>query len=270
MENLFILGAIDPEMNRIEAILREQGASIVHVAVGGRRVHPGNAYVADPVEVPTGATPVWVECRSAGWTPAGGGVVIDHHREGDLGFSMPASEYWRASSIGQLYALMGLGEPSPDDLALAAMDHAFAGAVRGECPGVTPEAVLAVKYREIATGTRSTEAEVMGSVAHFGGLIEAAPAVTIGTQSLRDLRGEYLGEGYSLALLTAQVATTVAGEGVILRHRDFAAGAEKWSLSGEILPKTVIQFQQVWAPAQGLEKIYGVPARGYAGGYVKA
>lgn len=75
--------------------------------------------------------------------------------------------------------------------------------------------------------------------------------------------------GYSLKLLSAQVAATVEGVAVLLQHKDVEGGPVKWSLSGEVLPETVEAFMEGWGPAQGLEKIYGVPSRGYAGGYVK-
>ncbi len=264
MKYHFILGAADPEMNRIDALVREYGASVVYAAASGRRVHAGNAYVADPVELPAGATPVWVECRACG---AEGGVVIDHHRPGDPGFGRPAAESWDASSLGQLYRLLNFGEPSDEDRALAAMDHAFAGAVRGECPGVGPEAVLAVKHREIAAGTRATVEAVEASVKRFREMIAVAPTEVIGAQPLRDLCGEYLGEGYSLSLLAAQTAAVIEGVGVILRHRDVATGPEKWSLSGHVDASTVNAFMREWAPAHNLTKIYGVPDRGYAGGY---
>lgn len=261
----FVLGVSDPEMKTIETVLRTQGQSFVYATVSGKRVHPGNAYAADPVDIARDDTAVWVECRAR---EAEDGITIDHHRPGDPGFGRSAAEYWEASSLGQLYTLLELGAPEHYDRALAAMDHCFPAAVRGECPGVTPEEVLNVKYHEIAEGTGSAPEAVQADVTHYRNLIMRAPVVIINTQIIKDMRSEYAGEGYSRKLLTLQVAATIAGQGILLRHRDYAGGPEKWSLSGHILPETVTTFLESWAPEHGLTKTYGVPDRGYAGGYL--
>jgi hypothetical protein len=62
MSRLWVLGAPDPEMERIEAVPRTMGEDVVHAMRDGRRVHAGNAYRADP---PTAKSEVIaVEC---GW-----------------------------------------------------------------------------------------------------------------------------------------------------------------------------------------------------------
>lgn len=45
--NLFILGAADPEMNLIEKLLADCGATVAHAMNGMDRIHPGNAYKAE-------------------------------------------------------------------------------------------------------------------------------------------------------------------------------------------------------------------------------
>lgn len=86
----WVLGAPDPEMAAIEALLRECGETVVHATVNGQRVHPGNAYRADcPAELQGGLGEQWdavyrVECS---WDQSLACVVttIDHHRPGDPG-----------------------------------------------------------------------------------------------------------------------------------------------------------------------------------------
>ncbi|HEX3640087.1 MAG TPA: hypothetical protein VHV10_02230 [Ktedonobacteraceae bacterium] len=260
---LFLLGANDPEMRRIEEILRENGHEVRYAEKDGKRCHPGNAYQCDPVE-----SAILVECASAGVKNA----QIDHHRPGDTGYGLPANEFWEASSLGQLWRFLQLEgiavSPSQDDLILAAMDHSPAGAIRGECPGVSAQEVLERKIQEIAQGTKYDAWEVRNKVGYYLVRLMDAPPIQIGQSVISDLRSEYLGEGYSINLLSAQVAALADGYTVLLRHRDAAGKPEKWSISGHATPELIEAFKSEWAPAQGLIGIYGVPNRGYAGGYL--
>lgn len=271
--NLYLLGVGDPEMRRMAAVLehitRELGTDpcFVYATKDGKPVHPGNAYQADPVDMGKFDTLVCVECRPATLPDGAKVIVVDHHRPGDPGYEMGSSQFWEASSLGQLYKLLGL-TPTNEDLALAAMDHCFPAAIRGECPGVSPEQVLAVKVAEVANGTKSNEDDVRAKVADYKTLLHRAPEITIGTQVVKDLRGVYLGEGYTLDLLAAQIAATINRCTAVLRHRDRADAPEKNSITGNTEPATVEAFMREWAPSQGLVRVYGVPDRGYAGGYV--
>jgi hypothetical protein len=142
----------DPEMERIEALLRAAGEPVVYATVGGRRVTSGEAYKADPVSVPPGAETIIVECggpaldvcrrcggrasgeadglsvedagRLGGLGPCGdhhdwplgpqrGPRRIDHHRPGDPGYGRAPVEFLAASSLGQVIAeLARLGKLS--------------------------------------------------------------------------------------------------------------------------------------------------------------
>jgi len=270
MSQVFLLGANDPEMRRIEEILRENGHEVQYAQKDGKKCHPGNAYQCDEVGFSLGNL-VLVECCPPSLDPKvvdGDIVRIDHHRPGDPGYGLPASEFWQASSLGQIYQFLGLDNPSQDDLILAAMDHAPAAAIRGECPGISAQWVLERKISEIAQGTKCEAQEVREKVSLYSSMIESAPEIEIGGQALKDLRSEYLGEGYSVELLSAQVAALAGGYAVLLRHRDAADKPEKWSISGHATPECIQEFKDVWAPAQGLVGVYGVPSRGYAGGYL--
>ena len=273
---IFILGCPDPEMNRIEEILKEHGCSVQYAMKDGKRCHPGNAYQADniyvffglqedPIDI-VGMSIVLVECQPAGVADF---VRVDHHRPGDPGYGQPASQYWLASSLGQIYTLLGIHEIPHEDKILAAMDHSPAGAIRGECPGVSAQEVLDRKVAEVARGTKSSPEEVMERIGHYRAMLESAPKIEMAGQVLKDLRSEYLGEGYSLSLLAAQAAALAGGHTALLRHRDAMGKPEKWSVSGHATPETVNAFM-MWGPKNGLvkESMYGVPERGYAGGYL--
>lgn len=99
----WILGAPDPEMEAIEALLREQGETVAYATAAGKRVHPGNAYRADG-PLPSGHVYL-VECDIPALHQTGVSITrIDHHRPGDPGYGKPASEFLPASSIGQVIA----------------------------------------------------------------------------------------------------------------------------------------------------------------------
>lgn len=163
MKYVFVLGAKDPEMDRIEVLTRNfvsiwwNGGSCQWATAYGKPVHVGNAYSVDTPPAGENETFVWVECRDR---KNSGGVVIDHHRQGDPGFGLGPADFWQASSLGQIYNLLGLGEPPLEDKVLAAMDHCFSAAVRGECPGVGGYEVLTLKQEEIGRATNSDPEEV--------------------------------------------------------------------------------------------------------------
>lgn len=99
IERLWVLGAPDPEMERIEALLRAAGERVAYAAIEGRRVRPAEAYQANPAHAGTH----FVECAPAGGRPTGA-VVIDHHNPGDPGFGVSPAEFLLGSSLGQVLA----------------------------------------------------------------------------------------------------------------------------------------------------------------------
>jgi hypothetical protein len=122
---LLILGAPDPEMEAIEALAREAGATVLHAARDGRRVHAGVAYeatdVVGGVEALRAGPPrvVLVEC---GATPGSAldqvldtreVIICDHHRPGDPGYGRPPAEFLPASSIGQVVAELARADALP-------------------------------------------------------------------------------------------------------------------------------------------------------------
>ena len=275
---VFILGVNDPEMQEIEKILQEQGESYQYAMSGGRRVHPGNAYKADePSYVGNEHEIVFVECGMEGGLeeenealPRQFGIHhIDHHRPGDHGYGLPASDFWQASSLGQLCKMLDV-VPSQDQLVLAAMDHCPAAAIRGECPGVSAQEVLERKIQEIAKATNHSAGDVRRKISLYSDLIEKSPFLSISMDGgmLVDMREYYLGEGYSVELLAAQTAALAGGHTVLLKHRDAPGKPEKWLISGHASPDVIEAFIKHWAPSKGLVGIYGVPNRGYAGGYL--
>lgn len=131
-ERIWILGAPDPEMESIEALLRECGETVRHAtAPSGERIRPGQ-YGA-PIHIGDATTVYTVECDpplacgepedepDAGQVTIDGRrymaarrcvevsvIRIDHHCPGDPGYGRPPSEFLAASSIGQVIAELAL------------------------------------------------------------------------------------------------------------------------------------------------------------------
>ena len=268
-----LLGASDPEMQTINSLLQKACIRAIHATKDGVPVHPGNAYACDfPAEVPLGATLFLVECEPNEMPEDQEVVVFDHHRPGDPGYGKGPAEYWEASSLGQLLAYMhdelGCAVDIMQDMrVVAAMDHCFGAALQGACPSVSREEVLEAKYEHIARGTGYSPLAVENKTKQFRERLEAAPLVELGGCQVHDLREIDLGVGYSVDLLTAQLAAALLEVPALFCHRDTANAPTKNTLYNAP-PEAVQHFMEVWAPAQGLGQIYGVPTRGYAGGYL--
>lgn len=268
-KTIFLLGADDPEMEGMEKILMKRRLQTVHAMIQNKRVHPANAYWADPVpDIYAGDTLVCIECRPTNIPHGVDLVVIDHHRPGDPGYHLGPEKYWEASSIGQLYKLLNIN-PSQRAMLLAAMDHCFSASLRNECPGVFGLDVLLASVAEVSKRTKTGQGRVLQQIRHLSDLLERAPTIVIGKQNVKDLRSRNLGEGYSLDLIAAQIAAAMRKHAALFCHHSHFSGKAKYSVSGHTHPETIEAFMEDWAPREGLIHIYGVPCRGYAGGHVQ-
>ena len=283
---VFVLGASDPEMERISAWLHHAQAIVVMAGNRAKRwVNPSEAYNTSTL---IGTIPrsirvcnhVLIECDgpACGKLP-GRRVVVDHHKPGHPGYSLEPRDYWRASSLGQLARLFGYGldpvpypkfyrigsgpspwplPPFPANVAacVAAADHCLRAAYAGQCPGVSPEALFEFRVAEKARYRKVSTLEIErqiheASVALSGAPeIELAPGVTV--KDMRDTPLPDLPEASALMQIGFLGRSTIAGK-------------TKYTCMGD--QGQVSAFLQVWAPARGLVDIYGDPVRGYAGAF---
>lgn len=255
MKRLWILGAADPEMELIEELLRNRGEMLVYASVAGRRVHPGNAYKADPVGIPAGCRPILVEC-GGDWDR--GLDRVDHHRPGDPGYGRDPEEFWPASSLGQIWAILGGGEPPREHLLAAAADHCLAAAYQGRCPGIAPDELMVWRVQTRARFQKRDPNEILASVEQARRALRAAPSVELAPGiAVRDLRGE----------LIPELPEAAAREGLafLSEVRDPDGAIKVVCQAGT--PDQIQAFLD-WARHQGLTGIYGDPARGFAGAYL--
>lgn len=255
---LWVLGAGDPEMEAIAALLASHGEQfLLAVQPDGQRVNPGTAYRAVPPIAVADTTVYAVECAWEGEPVA---VRVDHHRPGDPGYGVEPAEYLRGSSLGQVLALCG-ERPTLEQQLAAAADHCLAAAYRGECPGVDPDALMQWRARSRAQFQRRPQAAVLADVERACKALRAAPQLEIAPGvTVADLRGPAVPE---LPEAAARLDMAFLAS---LPERD---GRTKWVLQSAG-PQALAAWP-AWAQAQGLVDLYGGdPARGFAGGYAPA
>lgn len=280
---------MDPEMEMILSILSKLSMPHQHATVDGKPVHSGNAYKADRIEHE--GTLVFIECAPADGRPSDS-VVVDHHREGDPGYGIEPDEFFKGSSLGQLLvylaeqlldfsplgweALGGDGFPliyqSSGQLLLAAAqywdyllpkevvltmaaDHCLGAAYKGQCPGVSPEAMRShrTRVRSAFQGISPEELETLVASAEVE--LEKAPEFS---PDIKDMRRDTPVPELPEAALRKGIGY-ISGP---LVGRD---GRRKFTCSGNTEQvETFLSTNPL-----GLVDVYGDPARGFAGGYEK-
>jgi hypothetical protein len=266
-QHLFILGAADPEMDRIERALVELSAQYIIAEVDGKRVNPGNAYKMQE-RLPKVFTPIFVECGGtneylAQYVPF---VKIDHHNPGDFGFDKGPDQYWEGSSLGQLYRLLLANGASPcvldmafgeDRYYIAASDHCPSYAYRGLCPGIDPD------FLKKSRAVRQADFNRMGLKEYLEKLDESIEkAYSLPTMELG-------GEAFLIAseeIFMLNEVSLILGLPVQYTMKPNARESRiKIGLLGgsPSLIQSWMEYQQM-----NLINIYGSPERGYAGGYL--
>ncbi|MBI4120912.1 MAG: hypothetical protein HY457_01515 [Parcubacteria group bacterium] len=282
-KTLFLLGAADPEMNRIRTILETCGLRFAYARKGADVVNPKTAYKADLPDVSQIQRLVCIECAPMLFhlNHPLEIVVIDHHREGDPGYDLGASRYWEAASVGQLVRF--LQSEMPDAFAkfdfasaeeelrhIAAADHCLAVAYKGKCPGIDVEKLDRMVIKNISQETGFRPGYVKLLVWAYDRVLKDAEVVLMGDVPIFDMTSEYLGSGgYTAEYLSLRAAAMRSRRIYLCKWKDSPGEEqEKIMINGDVPPRVIEHFTKVWAPAQGLTDIYGVPKRGYAGGYL--
>jgi hypothetical protein len=242
-------------MEEIENVVKHAGHHVRRATCRGKRVRADNAYDADHLSepLPLDAQRVFVECEVRGLRAD---VIVDHHRPGDPGFSLPAEQYLLGSSLGQVLALLHL-EPTEQQCIIAAADHCPTQAYQGRCPGVCPLALTTWRTSSRAA-RRGITAQEMDAAIEAGKryLLEEAVKVSFCGHQFPWVQGRARLEiaeasaRYSVPFMYAEQP----------RH-----GKVKLGIMGAA-PDVI----DAWMQDCGLEKVYGNPSRGYAGGYALA
>lgn len=229
---------------------------------------------------------------------------IDHHREGDPGYGLGPERYWDGSSIGQVASLLELNAETlqhwppmrpccgvgwdtygcPDchqhegqyevyavawrrwNL-IAAADHCLESAYRGRCPGVSPDALMRWRIEYVAAFTGESVKVITEQIEAAREALRTAERlqVAIGPAGGNDMDYEHVADLREQRV--PQLPEAACREGVpylaTVSDRD---GRQKVVL-GAASPSVVEAFMRGHL-VSGLTGVYGVPSRGYAGGYL--
>lgn len=271
--------------------------------VHGGNAYKGDG-VLEPHTPQDGDTILFFECGFSGgdWAGVTPSVRFDHHNPGDKGYGAAPRDFFLGSSLGQLIAYhaqrdgssslgfpgegyvdwtapandatiqfcspewgygvttpeivdgLGVVIPIPQELTLiAAADHCLSHAYQGKCPGVSPEALwefrMAAKAAFLKRDPHEFLAEVNSATERVLGLTP--------TNGVLDLRGQNVPELPEIASRYGLVYISDVTE---------PTGRKKCVLGGAASPELVSRFM-AGEVVSGLVEHYGVPARGFAGGY---
>ena len=205
-KTLFILGAKDPEMDRIEHILRTLGLAFVYSKTAAARSRSYNAYYADYLpEERFYENKIFIECNTS-YTLSGDIFYIDHHHKEDFGFHYDSKEFIKGSSIGQLLQMLlhnsfertvdtlkleivdktndtygyfyddtwyfksnnDLVVKIPEDIVYeAAADHSLSEAYFGLCPGIDPQKMYDFRIRSMKNVFGSSIKNTLEKFSHY-------------------------------------------------------------------------------------------------------
>lgn len=259
----FLLGAPDAEMVLIEKILNHFGIPFGYAMLRGSRISSSQAYAAEgsSTEIPSGFDVVTVECACEGITPV---IKVDHHNPGDFGYGAPPDQFADAASISQVVNLLAnegyrtVYTVFPKWKLAAAGDHCPAAAYQGKCPGISVEEFREYRLAGAAEFQKKDievlRAEVNAGMEMLQGLeyvhhkgVKWKNAVGIQVPQLPHVAAMLaMPTSYSM-FLPKENETKV---GII--GSDDPAVIEAW-----------IEFH-----SDKLVRLYGDPARGFAGGYL--
>ena len=252
-----ILGALDPEMLAIQAVLNKHGHQWASARYNGFRVKTHQAYSASTVnvaELPKDAFLISVECKVNGIEPD---AKVDHHRPGDAGYGVDASKFLQGSSLGQVLRILEL-EPTEEHRYLAAADHCLTAAYAGQCPGIDPDKLRQIR-RQCKVRMRNIAPETWEEqVAAAKAVLLNAPKIQFGDCELAwfdETQGDMLVPELSEA--SAQLGQPY----VAIRSQNLEGRVKAAIKSAD--PQTV----KLWMNRCGLKDLYGCPERGFAGGY---
>ena len=260
-----VLGAFDPEMTEIRAILDAAGIPWDQACVEGAPVHPGNAYQHDLIEWPD-TSDCWVvlaiECAIPPDIDPSRVVRFDHHNPGDPGYDAPPKAFWKGASLGQLHRYLAgarliAREPTQQQLMAAAADHCLVAAYQGRCPGVDPDSLM--RWRA-ETRARFQNRDVGTLLATINDTREQLRAIGTDENGVVDLVSA-TSEG-----TLPECPEAAAREGVAFMARVRDKGGEKIVLMGHQEPQYITDWME-HERAQG-RNVYGNPHRGFAGVYL--
>ena len=255
----FILGGADTEMIEIATVLATTNHSVEYAKIDGVRVNRSEAYEATHPKPK--AFDVWVECKPAQYDKVElyslGIDLVDHHQEGDIGYDMPASKYWEASSLGQICIKLGI--VATDRLRyIAAADHCLLAAYHEQCPDVGRDDFI--KFRMAFFYRYSKDPFEYLKNLHKNAL--TCPTVVIGDAEL-----------YDISSLLDKDRAWVSDMACCFNMKTLSIRQKKNRFKlfvSNLSSRDIKAFQETYAPSLGeVITCYGDPKRQFAGAVIE-
>ncbi len=231
-------------------------------------------------------------------------IRVDHHRVGDAGYACGPGEYWSGASIGQVATILGLSRdsylhwppvrpccgcgwdtPACSDCInhegqyesydqtwqrwqlIAAADHCLESAYRGLCPGIDPDVLLRWRIASRAAFAAASIAEIAEQIEAARDALRTADRlhVSIGPAGGNDKDYSYIADLRNQVV--PELPEAACRDGVAYLATVSDRDGRKKVVLGAASPEVVASFLR-GDVVSGLTGVYGVPARGYAGGYL--
>lgn len=259
----FIIGSMDHEMSLILEMLVGAGCEPLFASQAGVR-NPGAVYKADrasndlgeEVDLSSLKDVVLIECDFPchEWEKV---TRIDHHRPGDFGLLATTRDEERPS-IMQLHRwLTSFGKdhhvPLPAVYLVGGMDHDLPRTLRGEWPNVSREQAIEAYLKRCMPAFGSDQDKKAWQAEYHAG---APVAEKWGIPVFQ----KWESEG------SHPLVTKIIIDGGKYFLSVIENGRQKISLGGTNTPEEVTQIMGR-LEADGYIDIYGVPSRGFCGGY---
>jgi len=283
-------------MDAIENILKENNQDYIYAKIDGERCHPGNSYKATNCLIPFDEK-IFIECDTE--KEYENSIYLDHHKEGDFGYDKKYHLFLEASSIGQLIAYLidndsYIAEPEdfyvracftgymyfkkhgwyyrkslnefikiPQKIVLiAAGDHSLCECYKGLCSGVEKNDLFQERIFEIASNFNDDVELIQRTMNKYKFMFLER------SDEILDLRDLNLGIGYSVDYLCLRELAIMNNQAILVKTKDNEESLERimfLSLNEEVA--TSIIKNKAYKDIH-LENIFGVPIRGYVGGYI--
>lgn len=303
-ELIFILGAKDPEMDKIEKLLLKINSKYLYAEVEGKRCHPGNSYQADNNEKIKNKNLVFIECKINNVEPI---KEIDHHKEGDYGYSLDYNNFLEASSIGQLIKyiinesknendiiellkfesmpfasytdnfsfnekteewLLGSGQNDiiiPKEYVItAAIDHSLSESYLNLCKGVNNKDIEQQQILNISEVFDNNEELVKNTMFELSSYFENNQNKI---DNILDFRYLNLGIGYSLNYLCFRDLRLKYNKEIVVNTQDYKDGPNRLMFINIDSEKVEKLLKNKEWDGITFDKVFGVPNRKYFGGF---
>ena len=301
MDNtLFVLGAHDPEMAKIESILRLLGYQFVYALDGEKRSIVSSAYSSTHFNV-FNLNIVYIECDSIYDNDKM--VFLDHHKEGDYGYLLDYNDFIEASSLGQFFkyilihdfyyvvSILNLKVDSfkrsykevmyfnndnwyldtkegtviiPEDIVLlSGIDHCLSDAYKGKCKGIDKDLLFEIRISQLSSNLNMNIEDIKELVNKYIKKLN----YYCGAKDILNLLDYNVGEGfYSHEYLILREVAIYKDIPIAIKQKDNDLEKLMFLSLNKIQVEEILEneyFNNI-----KLKKVFGVPVRGYAGGFI--